>query len=325
MKIIDIGTYLPKKHIPTSLEISNLESDFNKYSTIAIENNLFPLDMLYESILPIKSNKNLNNINWLIHNSYHFNGYNHYHSPTCWLQNKLEIENLISLNVNHGCNGLMSIFLACNLLKVEENSSVLCTFSERFNTSDFSRWNADYNLIYADGAASVVVSNNSSLPSLATILSIQHTSTPQLEGLARLAQPKCIKEFNPHDIRTCKFQFIRRGMSIQKIQEISSSAIQNLVKDIKKSTNSEKLVIDHLILPNFGYKTLKNDYLPYLPIPNKTCSIDWGLTVGHIGSSDCFIRLKELLDNKQLSSKDTVLVLSVGVGVTWTMALLEID
>lgn len=331
MKIIDIGVYLPKERacvITESKEgrYSSLELEFNKYKTIAIENELYPLEMAYESILSLKNNGVLNDLSFLIHNAFHYNGYSYYHSPTCWLQNKLNIPETIGLNVNHGCNGLMSVFMACNILRNEKNKSILCTFSERFNISSFSRWYVDYNVIYADGACSVIISNDEAQASLANILAIEHFTTPELEGLVRLDVSDLEHTFDPHDMRSTKRSFIRDKKSIDEIQKISANAIHSLLNKIKVSLNLvDKIEVDHLILPNFGHKTLHNDYLPHLPKPKKTNSIDWGLTLGHVGSSDCFIRLKNLIDNKETVAKDRILILSLGAGVTWTMALLEMN
>lgn len=322
-------SYLPALSYMVNDAIANglYETDEAKntgYKSVLVEQNLFPAEMALDAVERAVESTNVNNIKHIIYSSIHRSGHKSFWSPASFIQNKLQALNAIPFNLNQGCNGQMiALNLSCSLLNssVGDDSSLLVS-SDCFSHSLFDRWKSDYGLIYGDAATAITLSKKKGF---AKIRKLESVSAPVLEKMHRLEDGSCETDKflkQQYNVRDSKKQFFTKyGLTIL------TSETHKALKKLYQSIFSENIVlsdIKYFIFPNLGKKILEENYYPVFKCKDNKTLWNFGSTVGHLGTSDCFAGLCFLEDNNKLKTGDYILMIGAGAGFSWTACLLEI-
>lgn len=327
LKILGLGAYLPEKRSLVSIAVkennySKEDAFRNGFFSLSEEDILYPADMAVEAIVEIEDRINVNELKLIIYNNIHYQGQPRLWSPASFVQRYLGANRSLAINMSQGCNSLFnSIYIAQKMSLVNGDEQYLCLASDRFNTSGFNRWTADYGLIYGDAATAVLLGQGNS--GVAEILAMDVVSVSELEEMHRLDFPKVEGSFDKDDIRICKKAFMMKygQESLLDATHYSLTYLWERIMNLSGVTGED---IDHLILPNLGKALLSENYLSVLPKPRKTLSLDWGLSVGHLGCSDAWMGLYQSLHKGLCKTGELALLVGAGSGFSWSLCLVKI-
>lgn len=234
----------------------------------------------------------------------------------------MDLGSALPLNVQHGCNGG---FLALQQVIGANNSArkVLLVSADNFSHSGFSRWNADYGLIYGDAAVSTLFDPYNGF---AEILFFHTQTLPELETLHRCETPHCESEgswLRDYDIKATKKHFLEQK-SHQSFMVPILSCLESMKEKLIQETNADRTKIKWLVAPFVGNSVREATYEKvFMPLCSRSFWSE-GRQFGHTGASDAMIGFYQQLNYDQLEVGDQVLLVSAGAGFSCSVMLLEI-
>lgn len=292
----------------------------SKFRSVCTEYNDYPIDMALRSALCVTKDSSLQDLEWIFYSHIHYQGQPKLWSPASYLQHHLSENKALPVNINQGCNGLMlTIDMACSLLKKNKSGKILCSSGDRFNISKFRRWSSDYSIVYGDGASSILLGFDSN--AIADILAIESISEPTLESMHRYPFGVLEDSIDLYDIRATKKRYIL-SEGIEELTKKTQKSLQQLWEKIMVSTGVKNNDINYLILPHLGEDLLKKNYLSILNFPNATNNINEGLDIGHLGCSDPLVGLTSVVNSKPASGELAVII-GAGAGFSWSLCLMR--
>jgi 3-oxoacyl-[acyl-carrier-protein] synthase-3 len=253
------GAYLPQK---ISINYAEIGIDQNElaslgYSSLSVENELYPVEMAEKALDDLFQDKDVNreDISFVCYTNIHRQGNNIFWSPASYIQNRYGLNNAIPFNLSQGCNSeLLAIDLMRAQLCVSEDpdATVLILSADRFSITKFDRYASDYGIFYGDSASAVLIGKK---PGLAKILNIHSVSAPQLEGLHRSSYcnetSETLSQF--YDVRCAKRKFLEdNGKDF--LMDITRDSLTALRKKIFQDHSIN--TVDYFIFPNVGSKLL---------------------------------------------------------------------
>ncbi|WP_405792539.1 ketoacyl-ACP synthase III family protein [Streptomyces sp. NBC_01506] len=249
--------------------------------------------------------------------------------PQYYLQRHLVGDELLAVEIRHGCNGTFSgIELAVGMLRsAPENRAALVTASDNFGTRLFRRWDSGaQNSVMGDGAGAVVLTKDEGF---ARLLSICTASYSQLEEADRAGEPLFPPGITEGRVLDYKARYAAYGRKL--LTENIGSEL--LVEHARRNTDCLNLAlaeadvtaadIKRVLIHNVG-KGDAATYLSDLGFPMEKSTWDYGADIGHIGASDHLISLHHLLTTGQLEPGDHVLLAGMSPGVTYKAAVVQI-
>nr|BFE38163.1 hypothetical protein GCM10010200_104140 [Actinomadura rugatobispora] len=219
--------------------------------------------------------------------------------------------------------GLTSLDLAVAYLQARGGSAALVTTGDRFGDLPGGRWNYDDGLIPGDGATALLLSRERGF---ARILSLTIRCDSSLEGLHRgdagyVERPN--SDFTP-SFRQRKREYLSRNDLKEVAGRFTAGAAATVAPALEEAKVHKK-EIDHWVLPFIGLHELRTYYLDPLEIPLESTLWSWGRTVGHLGAGDQIAGLHRLHTQGLLAPGQTVALLGVGAGFSWSCAVLRIE
>jgi len=320
------------RHMPSAREaalqavesgqITSAEIEKSRFRAVQVEDMLFPADMAVNVARELTGSRAADELRWCLYSHIHYQGQPPLWSPASYILDAIGMQAAMGLNVRQGCNAaMMSLEVACSLLAAEPGKTALCLASDRFNISDFNRWNADYGIAYGDGAAGILIGDAHRPDAVADILAIRSRSAPFLERMHRHALPMQEGAFECHDIRATKKQFLtEQGAS--RLTIATRTALTSLWSDIQRDTGVCPEDIRYLVLPHLGYTLLTENYAPVFDLPNAVTNLEEGLNVGHLGCADAFHDLGSLQESRPPAGSVALLV-GAGAGFSWSLCLVR--
>ncbi|ENM5790366.1 ketoacyl-ACP synthase III family protein [Vibrio mimicus] len=329
MYIRGIGAYIPNQRITTQYAVAHYGYPIaymskDDYVSVAIEPKLFPPQMAEIASRAALRDARIDGseIKNLIYASIHWQGYERIWNPASYLQNQLALYETLPLNIQHGCNGG---FLALQQIfkQTEPNHQLLLVSADNFTHSSFSRWNADYGLIYGDAAVSTLFDSNRGF---AKVIFFQTKTIPELETLHRLDDPHCENEVSwkqDYDIKATKKHFLQKKSHeafTYPILFCLESIKDQLIEQIKPKKGS----ISWLVTPFVGDSVRLSTYEKIFgPLCQRSFWSE-GKKIGHTGASDALLGVYMLLNGNQVKIGDQILLVSAGAGFTCSVMLIEI-
>jgi 3-oxoacyl-[acyl-carrier-protein] synthase-3 len=214
--------------------------------------------------------------------------------------------------------------LAASVLRGRaDHHTALITAGDRFGGPGFPHWNTDIGIVYGDAGSAVVLSRR---PGIARILSITSFTDPSLEGLQRGDEPFRRASVAAHqaiDIRRRKRQWLTRR-SATEVNARNGDAVAVVVKTALADAGLDLPDLAKVCAPHYGRRLVETQVLRPLGISEDRTMTRLGLRVGHLGASDQVVALDHLLRSDEVGDGDHVLLLGIGVGMTWTAVLLEL-
>jgi 3-oxoacyl-[acyl-carrier-protein] synthase III len=204
-----------------------------------------------------------------------------------------------------------------------DHEAALITAGDRFGGPGFPHWNTDIGIVYGDAGSAVVLSRR---PGIARIRSMASFTDPSLEGLQRGDEPFRTASVAAHrsvDIRRRKRQWLTRRSATEVIGR-NGDAVSSVVKTVLTDAGLDLPDLAKICAPHYGRRLVETQILRPLGITEDRTMTELGLRVGHLGASDQIVALDHLLRSGEVADGDHVLLLGIGVGMTWTAVLLEL-
>jgi len=204
-----------------------------------------------------------------------------------------------------------------------DHHAALITAGDRFGGPGFPHWTTDIGIVYGDAGSAVVMSRR---PGIACVRSIASYTDPSLEGLQRGDEPFRTASVAAHraiDIRRRKRQWLTRR-SATEVNVRNADAVSAVVKIALTDAGIDLPDLVRICAPHYGRRLVETQILRPLGIAEDRTMTELGLRVGHLGASDQIVALDHLLRSGEATDGDHVMLLGIGVGMTWTAVVLEV-
>lgn len=216
--------------------------------------------------------------------------------------------------------GMIALQLAADCLRAGDRPAALITTADRFCLPGFDRWRSDPGTVCGDGATAVVLSTRGGFAKLRGLGSVSdsglgHGSQEDRFSDAPLAARSPIDLSNDSMARELGVEGTLNRIAAGQREAFDQACAQAEVKFDD---------IDWFLLPNLGRTRMRAQYFGPFGIDPQRSTWSWGRRVGHLGAGDQFAGLAHLVSEGVLEPGQTCLLAGVGMGFTWTAAVLEI-
>jgi 3-oxoacyl-[acyl-carrier-protein] synthase-3 len=201
---------------------------------------------------------------------------------------------------------------------------ILLTGGEVFGPPAFEHLGADHEIAYGDSGSAIVLGR---FPGFARVLAPASYTDPTLEQLDRghhRVPPAGATEHAPERVRERKLDYLADvGAS-----SVNARNAHGIRQAFDHALAEAAVIADQLarvLLPYYGKNLLEAHCLRPLGIAAERTLIDAGRRWGHIGPNDQIIGLPRLLARADVQIGDHVALVGIGVGTTWTVAVLRIE
>ncbi|MEE1756449.1 ketoacyl-ACP synthase III family protein [Streptomyces sp. SP18CS02] len=248
-------------------------------------------------------------------------------SASCYVLNQLlGAGPMLSGQFTAMSNGSMAALeLAAGVLSGRPDlETALITVGDRWGEPGFPHWGSDIGAVFGDAGSAAVLGTE---PGPVRIVSTASYTDPALESMHRgdepfrRASPAATTPINLHDR---KVAYLAANGGVDEFDQRNAFGMGQSVELALKDAGSTIDDMRWVLVPFFGRKLVRTQCLEPLGIPEDRTLADWGLSLGHLGGSDQLIGLDHLLATGAVAPGDRVLQVGVGLGFTWTTAVVEI-
>ncbi|MFR0359487.1 ketoacyl-ACP synthase III family protein [Streptomyces sediminimaris] len=249
--------------------------------------------------------------------------------PQYYLQRHLVGDELLAVEIRHGCNGTFSgIELAVGILRsAPENRAALVTASDNFGTRLFRRWDSGaQNSVMGDGAAAVVLTKDQGFARLLSVCTASYSELEEADRAGEPLFPPGITEGRVLDYKTRYAAYGRKLLAENIGPELLVEHARRNTDCLNRALAEAEVTADDIkrvLIHNVG-KGDAATYLNDLGFPMEMSAWDYGAGIGHIGAGDHLISLHHLLRTGQLQPGDHVLLAGMSPGVTYKAAVVKI-
>lgn len=249
--------------------------------------------------------------------------------PDGWLQHSYLQRHavggeVLAAGIRQGCNGVFgALELAAGYLHaLPGQRAALITAAENHDSSLLDRWTALKGYCMGDGATAVVISR---APGFARLRSITATTVPELEGLHRGEEP-----LHPSSVITGRRTSFQER--ITAFVDAGKFPMEEAVRLIKTTGDVVARALDEAgikaadVTKTVIFNGPWNDVTVYLSAMGvrKECSTwEYGRAIGH-SANDHLFAIEHLLQERELSPGDHLLLFGVGPGLNLAAAVIEI-
>jgi 3-oxoacyl-[acyl-carrier-protein] synthase-3 len=326
-----LGTYLPPAVSAASAVADGrygpADHQDDEYDRILVEEKLSPAEMavLAGRAALAESRHGPATIDLVLHGTSYYQGQDFW-TPATYIRRELIGGAGPAFEVKSASNsGMAALDLgAAYLMTRPERTAALITVGDRFALPGFDRWNTDGGIVYSDGAAAVVLSREGGF---ARVLAVTSTTDPELEELGRdtdrfrtAPDPAA----GPLDVRGFKARYLRRAGFGHLSGRLAAGLLDNVRRTLGEA-GTDLSGVDRFVLPNVGRDLLEWEFLEPLDIGLERTTWDNARRIGHLGAADPFANLADLLARGRLVTGHRLLLVGVGLGFSWTSALLQIE
>jgi clorobiocin biosynthesis protein CloN2 len=249
--------------------------------------------------------------------------------PQYYLQRHLVGDDLLAVEIRHGCNGTFSgIELAIDVLRADPSrKAVLITASDNFGTPLFKRWDSGVqNTVMGDGASAVVLTKDGGFAQLRSICASNYSDMEELFRAGEPMFPPGITEGRVLDFKPRIEAFVAKAIAdgtgpelLARDHQLSAESASRALAEAEVKIDDIKRVIVH----NWG-QAETTAYLDMLGFPLEKSTWHYGSGIGHTGASDHMLSLHHLLTTGQLDVGDHVLLAGILPGATYKSAVVQI-
>ncbi|MGW5748091.1 3-oxoacyl-[acyl-carrier-protein] synthase III C-terminal domain-containing protein [Amycolatopsis sp. NPDC003861] len=202
--------------------------------------------------------------------------------------------------------------------------TVLLTGGETFGPPAFDHLTADHGIAYGDGGSALILGHH---PGLARILATSSYTDPTLEQLHRgnhRFAPAGTTELGIERIRERKRQYAD-AVGAASITRRNHEGVRAVIDEALQDAELDLDQLRWVLLPHYGRHLLDTQCLQPLGITADRTLCHAGDQWGHIGPNDQIIGLTHLITRGAVDPGDHVALLGIGIGMTWTAAILRLD
>jgi 3-oxoacyl-[acyl-carrier-protein] synthase III len=233
----------------------------------------------------------------------------------------------LAIHLREGCQGMVSAIdvAASYLLASDGRRAALVTAADNWGHPLADRWRCQPNTVLSDGAAAMVLAKGRGF---ARVHSVATTSVPEMEELARGDAPLfppgvtvgASLNLYPKMLRLAggvsfheMFELVQRGHADVVGQVLDEAGITpEKVTRVSMSFSVSEQYVKEIVEP-LGFAGEQTTWL-----------LDYGRTIGHIGTADPLVGLARLLETGALVPGDHVLLLASSWMMARTCAVIEI-
>ncbi|RVX38738.1 3-oxoacyl-[acyl-carrier-protein] synthase-3/clorobiocin biosynthesis protein CloN2 [Nonomuraea polychroma] len=249
--------------------------------------------------------------------------------PQLYLQNHLNVGDLLAIELRHGCNGVFSSLemAASYLMSDQSRQAALIVASDNFGTPLIDRWHSGPDFIAGDGAAAAVITRE---PGYAQLLSVTSTAIPQAEEMHRCGEAM----FPPgatlgnHVSFKQRLEAYRNKVFTEGVGMDFGITLYEKSKECVDRALAEAGIglgdVDRVIMTNCSREESEAQFLGVLELPLSMTTWEFTRTIGHLGAGDHLISLDHLFKTQQLAPGDRVLVVGLAPGVTYSCAVFKV-
>ncbi|MFF0610855.1 ketoacyl-ACP synthase III family protein [Nocardia tengchongensis] len=258
----------------------------------------------------------------------HYQGHDFW-SPAHFVAAGVGANSALPLGIQQMCNGgAAAVQAAATFLRGDpRRRRALVGTGDRFAEPGFHRWTGDYGVAYGDAGTAVLLSTEPDARPRLWLHAIATVAAPQLEAMTRgddpaAPAPRWLR--GAVDVRTTKKAFLRT-LPRNRYAEIERAKLTEVITialaDAGLTGDDPRLA--RVILPRFHADALDSGYRPLVAELTPAETVDFGRDTGHLGAGDLAAGLADLLDQHLLAPGEYALVLSAGVGFSWSCAVVS--
>jgi 3-oxoacyl-[acyl-carrier-protein] synthase-3 len=227
----------------------------------------------------------------------------------------------VDLQQRSNC-AMAGLQLAVSHLTAGAGKHALVTTADRFAAPAMDRWNEQANLIYGDGAGAVAVSTEGGAAKIVSIVSLGDSS---LEPAGRGAE-----QFRTSPGSELPIRIMRRLEAFAATPgavgawERYEATLARAVSAALAEAGIGLEDISRAVLPFIHRGGGRSENYDALGFSEKQSLWEVGRVTGHMGGADQFVGLDHLLRTRAVSQGDYVLLAGVGVGHSFTIAVLQV-
>ncbi|MEV4927236.1 ketoacyl-ACP synthase III family protein [Streptomyces roseoverticillatus] len=263
-------------------------------------------------------------VDLILHASIYHQGRDHHWNSAPYIQRELGITGAFALNIEGMSNGGMAaIDLAMARLEAGRGTSALITTADRFCPPGFDRWRGSYGIVFGDGSTAMVLSTAGGF---ARIHAIASATDASLEPLHRGTTPftSAYGVVADENLRTPKKSYLEEVGS-ESVLKRAEETLMNTLSTVLARTGHQLEDFARILLPNMGHGLMDAQFFTPLGIPAERTLWNWGRYAGHLGAGDLTAAVARLVEKKDISQGDLVLLIGTGGGYSVTVAVLEIE
>lgn len=219
--------------------------------------------------------------------------------------------------------GLVGLELACSHLRARpDHRAAVVTAADLWPGPLFDRWRSDRGLVFGDGGSAFVVSRERGF---ARVLSMATTTDPSLEGLHRGDEdfgPFRHSAQNPIDLHRRAEEFLAT-MPKEELRRRQAAGLRAAVDQAIGEADISLDGVEAAVVPFFGRRLLQRLCLDTLKLGLHRTTWEFGRRIGHLGAGDQFAGFDHLVCSGRLRPGDRAMLVGVGGGFTWTIAVVE--
>ncbi|MFH8386251.1 ketoacyl-ACP synthase III family protein [Kitasatospora sp. NPDC018058] len=263
-------------------------------------------------------------VDLILHASIYHQGRDHHWNSAPYIQRELGVTDAFSLNLEGMSNGGMAaIDLAMAQLEAGRATSALITTADRFCPPGFDRWRGSYGILFGDGATAMVLSTTGGFARIHAIASITDSSLEPLHrGTAPFTNAYGVVE--NENLRTPKKSYLEE-VGTESVLRRAEEALMSVLAKVLSRTGNKLDDFARILLPNMGHGLMEAQFFKPLNIPAERTLWNWGRYAGHLGAGDLTAAVARLVEKKEVSPGDRVLLIGTGGGYSVTVAAVEIE
>ncbi|MFE6848909.1 ketoacyl-ACP synthase III family protein [Streptomyces sp. NPDC057686] len=241
-------------------------------------------------------------------------------NSTSYIQRELNAMNAFGVEVRASCNGLAIVEIACQRLRIQPRSRpILVTCAHKWDEEPSERWRASKKEMPGDGASAVILSTKSGF---ARLISLVTTQDPKLAFL--LAAPREFDQHPAHSKKSADHNRIQQEKSPANVVQRKQAGLIRAVRQALEESCISIENIDHVVVPHLYSPLLIRETLTVGLCDLSRTTFNFARRVGHIGPGDAFAGLDYLARRGVLKPGQKIMIYSVGIGFTWSCAVLEV-
>ena len=246
--------------------------------------------------------------------------------PQYYLQQHLIDGGTLGVEVRHGCCGMFSALqLAARYLR-PDGGTALVVGADNHGTPLVDRWRMIEGTVMGDAGCALLVTTDAGL---AEILSINVTVLPEAEAVNDGGVPMFPPDATvgrPLDFAARNREFRKRLLAgggtgvLLTIQKTLMELVDRTLEEAGITLSS----VARVAFPHGRWDDLESRGLNWLGLTMADTTWEYGASVGHLGVSDQFVALDNLLATGALTAGDHVLLIGLGAGTTMACGVLKI-
>jgi 3-oxoacyl-[acyl-carrier-protein] synthase-3 len=259
----------------------------------------------------------------VLHACLYHQGRDYFWSPASYVQRSAGLSAATAVQVGQMSNGGMAaVEVAAGYLGSGRATAALVTTADRFCQPGFDRWQADYGIVYGDGAAAAVLSTAGGFARFAGMRTL---TDPTLEQMHRGTVPLTdTVGAVPIDVRRAKREYVM-SVGLESVLQRSTGGLAAVIDGALADAGCSRDELKLLVLPNLGHQLLAGQYLGPLGLPAEQTLMAWGAHTGHLGAGDQLAAVAHLVESRMVEPGDQVLLIGAGGGFSWSAAVLSIE